>query len=79
MRSACIHEELAQGMGLANDSPGARPSIFDDDEAFALLTTHDEILLRMLYDPRRQTGMTPATAAPIARVIARDYLAVGAS
>lgn len=79
MRSACIHEELAQGMGLANDSPGARPSIFNDDEEFALLTTHDELLLRMLYDPRLQTGMTPATAAPIARVIARDYLAVGES
>ena len=79
MRSACIHEELAQGMGLANDSPGARPSIFNDDEEFALLTTHDELLLQMLYDPRLQTGMAPAVAAPIARQIARDYLAAGAS
>ena len=79
MRSACIHEELAQGMGLANDSPGARPSIFNDDEEFALLTTHDELLLRMLYDPRLQTGMTPAKAAPIARQIAREYLTTGAS
>ncbi|MFT6074886.1 MAG: hypothetical protein ACJAZ1_001808 [Yoonia sp.] len=79
MRSACIHEELAQGMGLANDSPGARPSIFNDDEEFALLTTHDELLLKMLYDPRLQTGMAPAIAAPIARQIAREYLAVGAS
>lgn len=79
MRSACIHEELAQGMGLANDSPGARPSIFNDDEEFALLTNHDELLLKMLYDPRLQTGMEPAVAAPIARVIAREYLAAGAS
>lgn len=79
MRSACIHEELAQGMGLANDSPGARPSIFNDDEEFALLTGHDELLLKMLYDPRFQTGMDPATAAPIARVIAREYLAAGSS
>ncbi|MEO1639596.1 MAG: DUF2927 domain-containing protein [Pseudomonadota bacterium] len=79
MRSACIHEELAQGMGLANDSPGARPSIFNDDEEFALLTRHDELLLRMLYDPRLQTGMAPATAAPIARQIAREYLAAGQS
>lgn len=79
MRSACIHEELAQGMGLANDSPGARPSIFNDDEEFALLTGHDELLLKMLYDPRLQTGMAPATAAPIARQIAREYLAAGAS
>ncbi|MDP5084324.1 MAG: DUF2927 domain-containing protein [Yoonia sp.] len=79
MRSACIHEELAQGMGLANDSPNARPSIFNDDEEFALLTNHDTLLLRMLYDPRLQTGMEPAVAAPIARVIAREYLAAGAS
>lgn len=79
MRSACIHEELAQGMGLANDSPGARPSIFNDDEEFALLTTHDEWLLKMLYDPRLRTGMEPAVAAPIARVIAREYLTAGAS
>ncbi len=79
MRSACIHEELAQGMGLANDSPDARPSIFNDDEEFALLTRHDELLLRMLYDPRLQTGMEPAIAAPIARMIAREYLAAGES
>lgn len=79
MRTACIHEELAQGMGLANDSPQARPSIFNDDEEFALLTNHDELLLRMLYDPRLETGMDPATAAPIARAIARDYVSSGAS
>ncbi|MGJ8586611.1 MAG: DUF2927 domain-containing protein [Yoonia sp.] len=79
MRSACIHEELAQGMGLANDSPQARPSIFNDDEEFALLTTHDELLLRMLYDPRLAPGMAAAQAAPIARVIAREYLTPGQS
>ncbi|SFS02650.1 DUF2927 domain-containing protein [Yoonia litorea] len=79
MRTACIHEELAQGMGLANDSPAARPSIFNDDEEFARLTTHDELLLRMLYDARLQTGMSAATAAPIARQLAREYLAGGAS
>ena len=79
MRSACIHEELAQGLGLANDSPQARPSIFNDDEEFGLLTSHDELLLRMLYDDRFETGMPPNVAAPIARQIAREYLADGAS
>lgn len=72
MRLACIHEELAQGLGLANDSPRARPSIFNDDEEFALLTTHDELLLKMLYDDRFRPGMTIDEAAPIARVIARE-------
>ena len=59
---------------LTLDSPAARPSIFNDDEEFGLLTTHDELLLQMLYDPRLTPGMTAAEAAPIARVIAREYM-----
>jgi hypothetical protein len=74
LRSACIHEELAQGLGLANDSPQARPSIFNDDEEFGLLTPHDELLLRILYDPRLSTGMTAAQAEPIVRRIATELL-----
>ncbi|MEL6958639.1 MAG: DUF2927 domain-containing protein [Pseudomonadota bacterium] len=79
MRLACIHEELAQGLGLANDSPRARPSIFNDDEEFGLLTTHDELLLQMLYDDRLQTGMAAAEAAPIARIIADEIMNGGPS
>jgi len=79
MRLSCIHEELAQGLGLANDSPRARPSIFNDDEEFGLLTTHDELLLQMLYDDRFTPGMNPADAAPIARRIATELLDSGAS
>lgn len=74
MRMACIHEEIAQGLGLANDSPQARPSIFNDDEEFGLLTYHDELLLKILYDDRLETGMTAAEAAPIARQIARELM-----
>ena len=73
-RLSCIHEELAQGLGLANDSPAARPSIFNDDEEFALLTTHDELLLRILYDPRLSPGMTAAEARPIVREIATELM-----
>ncbi len=79
MRLSCIHEEMAQGLGLANDSPQARPSIFNDDEEFGLLTTHDELLLKMLYDDRFTTGMQAAEAAPIARQIATELLDSGAS
>ena len=74
MRLACIHEELAQGLGLANDSPRARPSIFNDDEEFGLLTTHDELLLKMLYDDRLRPGMTQDVAEPIVRTIARELM-----
>jgi hypothetical protein len=74
LRSACIHEELAQGMGLANDSPTARPSIFNDDEEFGLLTRHDELLLRILYDPRLRTGMTVEEATPVVQTIAAELV-----
>lgn len=74
LRLSCIHEELSQGLGLANDSPEARPSIFNDDDEFALLTGHDELLLRMLYDPRLRPGMTAEEAAPLTRIIARELM-----
>lgn len=74
LRSSCIHEELAQGAGLANDSPEARPSIFNDDEEFALLTRHDELLLAMLYDRRLRPGMTEEQATPIIRTIATELV-----
>ena len=67
MRQSCVHEELAQGLGLANDSPSARPSIFNDDDEFALLTTHDEELLRVLYNPALRPGMSADEARPIFR------------
>ncbi|WP_442902563.1 DUF2927 domain-containing protein [Frigidibacter sp. MR17.24] len=74
MRLSCIHEELAQGLGLANDSPTARPSIFNDDEEFALLTPMDELMLRMLYDPRLRPGMTPDEARPVVQQMATEIL-----
>lgn len=72
LRLSCIHEELAQGLGLANDHPAARPSIFNDDDEFALLTEQDELLLKMLYDPRLRPGMTAKEVNPRTRIIARE-------
>lgn len=74
LRLSCIHEELAQGLGLANDSPAARPSIFNDDEEFGLLTHQDELLLQILYDRRLHSGMTVREARPIVREIAAELL-----
>ncbi len=74
LRTACLHEEIAQGLGLSNDSPAARPSIFNDDEEFGLLTEHDELLLRILYDDRLVPGMTAAQARPIVAAIASELL-----
>lgn len=79
MRKSCIQEEMTQALGLANDSPKARPSIFNDDEEFALLTRHDELLLRMLYDPRLRIGMTVDVAHPIIQQIAQELMSSGQS
>lgn len=74
LRKTCLNEEIAQGLGLANDSPRARPSIFNDDQEFAYLTYHDEFLLRILYDKRLKPGMSPAVARPIATAIAYELM-----
>lgn len=68
-RASCIEEEMAQTMGLARDDPSLRPSIFNDDEEFALMTEHDAALLSLLYDRRLAPGMTQETAMPIVRRI----------
>lgn len=74
LRLSCVHEELTQGLGLPNDSPRARPSIFNDDEEFALLTDHDEQLLRILYSRELRPGMSAAEARPIVETLARRLL-----
>lgn len=74
LRRSCIHEEIAQGLGLANDSPFARPSIFNDDDEFALLTRQDEMLLRILYDSRIQAGLNAEASRPIVQDLAERLL-----
>jgi len=73
LRKACLNEEIVQALGLANDHPDVRPSIFNDDSEFALLTEHDEYLLRILYDPRLRPGMTTTEAMPIVRQIVNEF------
>ena len=70
MRKACIHEEIAQSLGLTNDSHFARPSIFNDDDEFATLTKFDEILLQILYDHRLNSGISKKEASQLVRQIA---------
>lgn len=79
LRESCFHEEITQALGLGNDHPEVRPSIFNDDEEFALLTEHDEWLVRILYDNRLQPGMTEEEALPIVRQIVADLRPEGVS
>ena len=75
LRLSCYHEEIAQGLGLANDSASARPSIFNDDSEFGRLTQQDELLLSILYDPALRPGMTETEARPKVRALARARIA----
>ncbi len=78
LRTSCIHEELTQTLGLMNDDPEVRPSIFNDDQEFALLTKHDEYLLRILYHPRLRPGMTAEEALPLVPGIVEEIRPGGA-
>jgi len=77
LRLSCLHEEITQGLGLSNDHPLARPSIFNDDEEFALLTSQDEAMLAILYDDRLKPGMSGAAAGPIVEEIAAELTGDG--
>ncbi|NBZ88653.1 DUF2927 domain-containing protein [Stagnihabitans tardus] len=70
LMQTCLHEELAQALGLPNDSNIARPSIFNDDQEFALLTRMDELMLRILYSPDLRPGMTAEEARPVVESLA---------
>ena len=72
MRIACFHEEIAQSLGLTNDSHLARPSIFNDDDEFATLTRLDKILLQILYDNRLKSGISKQNSFQLVRQIAEE-------
>ena len=72
MRIACFHEEIAQSLGLTNDSHLARPSIFNDDDEFATLTRLDKILLQILYDNRLKSGISKQNSFQLVRQIAKE-------
>lgn len=80
LRESCLHEEITQSLGLTNDHPDVRPSIFNDDGEFARLTAHDVELLRLLYDDDVKAGMNRDEAMPIIRtLLAEDWLHVRAA
>ena len=72
MRITCFHEEIAQSLGLTNDSHLARPSIFNDDDEFATLTRLDKILLQILYDNRLKSGISKQNSFQLVRQIAKE-------
>lgn len=69
----CLLEELVQVMGLPNDTNMLRPSIFSDRDQLHVLSRHDEILLRTLYDERMTEGLGREAGLNVARRIMTDW------
>lgn len=79
VRRHCIAEELTQALGLADDSPLIRDSIYHDDSARQRIAPWDALMVRILYDPRLRPGMLKAEAIPIVRHIIAEHLGRGAT
>lgn len=72
----CIPEEVAQVLGLPNDTPLIPDSNFNDNNTTLTgLSISDQILIRTLYDRRILPGMTAAQARPVARQIITEMVA----
>lgn len=69
---SCFVEELAQVLGLPNDSDKVFPSVFNDRSIDDYLSGLDVVLLRILYDPRLTPGMEEAEVRPLVRRIAEE-------
>ncbi|MEL7466010.1 MAG: DUF2927 domain-containing protein [Pseudomonadota bacterium] len=78
-RKSCIHEEIVQSFGLLNDADWIRPSLFNDTNEFALMTLHDEYLMRILYDDRLSSGMKEPEVTPLLDDIVRSLDLEGSS
>lgn len=61
----CLHEEIAQALGPANDLYRLSDSIFNDDNFHAVLTPFDMLILRTLYSPQISAGMTREEVARV--------------
>ncbi|WP_041640854.1 DUF2927 domain-containing protein [Magnetococcus marinus] len=68
----CILEELNQVMGLPNDSDAVRPSIFNNQCSMSQPSLQDSFLLRALYDPRMQVGLSKDEAMTQFRAILKS-------
>lgn len=61
----CLHEEITQALGPANDLYRLPDSIWNDDNYHGIATPFDMLMLQTLYQPELRSGMTRAEAAQI--------------
>ncbi|MBN9496948.1 MAG: DUF2927 domain-containing protein [Alphaproteobacteria bacterium] len=69
----CIVEEITQSLGLFNDSELNTYSIFNDRTPYVDLTPPDEMMLKLLYEPRMRIGTPPADAKALARRLLDEW------
>jgi hypothetical protein len=59
----CLNEEITQALGPANDLYRLPDSIWNDDNFHGMATAFDMLMLRALYQPELQSGMSRAEVA----------------
>ena len=59
----CLHEEIAQALGPANDLYRVPDTVFNDDNFHSVLTPFDMLMLRALYDPALPAGISRVEAS----------------
>jgi hypothetical protein len=68
----CLNEEITQAIGPANDLYRLPDSIWNDDNFHGSATSFDMLILRTLYSPEFESGMSrAAAAAQVGRVLDR--------
>ena len=73
--SHCTAEEFIQSLGLPNDIPGFKATIFNDESRNRdNITKLDHLLLQILYDDRIKFGMREKDIQPIFHDIYQDKL-----
>lgn len=66
---ACLLEEVTQALGPVNDLYGLGPSIFNDDFGHLWPTRLDLLMLRVLYAPEMESGLSRTEARRRARAV----------
>ncbi len=59
----CLHEEITQALGPANDLYGIADTIWNDDNLHGIATPRDMLMLRVLYSSELRSGMSKESVA----------------
>lgn len=69
----CLHEEITQALGPANDLYRLPDTVWNDDNLHGIATAFDMLILRVLYQPELASGMDRAeVAALLPRLLDRE-------